>query len=138
MPDQSTTETKSPAKTGRRIGVRFLRAGRLYAALAAILIDKVRRLWHPAPIQTEIMEQTSAITVTSPPQPGNDNKVWENSVAAALRQTCFHYRWYRKRLADPSIDPALRAEYIASAREGITLIQKLWTLLGQERTTPSH
>jgi hypothetical protein len=138
MPDKFTTETKSPAKTRRRISARFPRAGRLYATLAAILVDKVRRLWHPAPIQTVIMEHTSTITFTSPPQPGNDNKLWENSVAAALRQTCFHYRWYRKLLADPSIDPAERAEYSASAREGITIIQQLWTLLSQERTTSSH
>jgi hypothetical protein len=139
MPDQSTTETKSPAKTRPRISARFPLVRRLYAALTAILIDKVRRLWHPALIQTEVMEQTSTTTFTSPPQPGNDNKVWEQlSVTEALRQISYHYRCYRNLLADPLADPDRRAEYVASARQGITLIQQFWTLLGQERTTPSH
>ena len=139
MPDKSTTETKSLAKTRRKTGVLLLRAARLYAPLTAILIDKVQRLWQPAPNQTEIMEQTSTITFTTPPPPGNDNKVWEQlSFVGALRQTSYHYRFYRNLLACPFADPAKREEFIAGAKQGITLVQQLWALLAQERTTSSH
>ena len=139
MTDRSTTETKSIAKTRPGIGIRLLRAGSLYTALAAIILDKICRLGHAAPCQTEVMEQTSTITFSSLPRPGNDNKVWEQlSVAEALRQTSYHYRFYRTLLAGTSIDSAERADYVAGARQGITLIQQLWTLLGQERTTSSN